>query len=113
MKVAIITRKETMDKCTGKGCMRAFFNKEDAFEGYPADTELVAFTHDGGDLEHKISRLKEMDVDTVHLSTCMRGKSDRYEELAYQLSRDFEVKGYTHGGKDGKNRKSINLKKQL
>ncbi|SHH79062.1 CGGC domain-containing protein [Clostridium grantii] len=97
MKIAIIVRKETMDKCSGKGCLNAFFKKIDAFENYDENTELVAFTHNGGDLEHKIQKLKDNNVQVIHLSSCIRGKCEDYEELIEKLSKDFKVVGYTHG----------------
>ena len=111
MKIAIIVRSETLDKCTGKGCLQAFFQRLDAFAGYAEDTQLVGFTQDGGDLEKKIAKLKELGVDVVHLSSCIRGKSADYEVLAQRLSRDFAVVGYTHGKFDGRTRQAICLER--
>ena len=31
MKIAILVREETMERCTVGGCLKAFFQKEDAF----------------------------------------------------------------------------------
>ena len=107
MKIAIIVRSETLDKCTGKGCLHAFFQRIDAFAPYDEQTQLVGFTQDGGDLEKKIAKLKELGVDVVHLSSCIRGKSDDYEELAKRLAQDFAVVGYTHGKFDGRTRQAI------
>lgn len=112
MKIAIIVREETMKKCTGKGCFNAFFTRIDAFEHYPPDTELAAFTHHGGDLAHKIEKLKENGVTAVHLSTCMRAKAPEYEALAQALSVDFDVIGYTHGSAQGKTRETVSILKQ-
>lgn len=111
MKIAIIVRSETLDKCTGKGCLHAFFERLDAFAGYPEDAQLISFTQDGGDLEKKIAKLKEVGVDVVHLSSCIRGKSDDYERLAKRLSQDFAVVGYTHGKFNGRTRQAICLEK--
>ena len=110
-KIAIIVRNETLHNCTGRGCLNAFFQKLDAFAGYDESTQLLSFTHESGDLEKKIATLKANGVDTVHLSSCLRGKSDRYEELAERLARDFDVIGYTHGSFEGRTRRAINLKK--
>jgi len=111
MKIAIIVREETMQKCTGRGCFRAFNQRIDAFERYKGmEVELVSFMHNGGDLDHKINRLREAEVDTIHLSTCMRASSDDYGQLAETLSKEFNIVGYTHGGKDGKIRKTISIK---
>jgi predicted metal-binding protein len=107
MKIAIIVRSETLDKCTGKGCLNAFFKKLDAFAPYAENTQLIGFTQDGGDLEKKITKLKELGVDVVHLSSCIRGKNDDYEVLAHRLAQDFAVVGYTHGKFDGRARQAI------
>ncbi len=111
-KIAIIVRSETLDKCTGKGCLNAYLNRIDAFASYPENTRLVGFTHDSGALEKKITKLKESGVEVVHLSSCLRGKCDKYEALAKRLSKDFTVVGYTHGALQGRTRKAICLPKQ-
>jgi len=110
-KIAIIVRNETLDKCTAKGCLQAFFQRLDAFATYDDQTQLVGFTQDSGDLEKKIAKLKELGVDVVHLSSCIRGKSDNYEALAERLSQDFAVVGYTHGKFEGRTRRAICLDK--
>lgn len=102
MKIAILVREETADKCIGKGCLNAFNKRLDAFSKYGEEAELIAFNHIGGDLDHKIKRLKENGVDVVHLSTCMRSKSDQYDSLTIRLSNYFKVVGYTHGTEIGK-----------
>ncbi len=113
MKIAIIVREETMRRCTGSGCMNAFFQRLDSFARYADcnDVELVAFTHNGGDLEKKIATLKKKAVDVVHLSSCIRGKDSNYEALARRLSEDFAVVGYTHGGEVGSTGPAIILEK--
>ncbi len=110
-KIAIIVRNETLHNCTGRGCLNAFFQKIDAFAGYDESTQLLSFTHESGDLEKKIATMQANGIDTVHLSSCLRGKSDRYEELAERLARDFDVIGYTHGNVEGRTRRAIILKK--
>ena len=78
------------------------------------EIELVGFTHAGGDLDKKIASLEKNGVTTVHLSTCMRGKNDQYEDIAARCAEKFDVVGYTHGGpvsKDGK--EAIILDKQV
>lgn len=104
MKIAIIVREETMMRCTGGGCMNAFLHRIDSFARYADrdDIELVAFTHNGGDIEKKIASLKKKAVDVIHLSSCMRGKDVNYELLAKRLSKHFNVVGYTHGEEIGK-----------
>lgn len=113
MKIGIIIRQETADRCTAKGCMKAFFNKSDSFERYKGkDIELIAFIHSGGDLEYKINKMKENGVEAVHVSTCMRGKYENYEGLIKELSNDFHVVGYTHGSEQGKTRAALNMNKK-
>ena len=108
-RIAIIVRKETMESCTGRGCLQAFFARKDAFAGYDATAELISFTHDGGDLAKKIATLKEYGVERVHLSSCIRGRGDNYEELARRLAKDFVVVGYTHGQEQGRIRDALML----
>lgn len=112
MKIAILINEDTSYRCTGAGCMKAFMQRKDAFEGYPEDTELMGFTHVGGDLDRKIERLIANGVDTIHLSSCLRSKYDQYEELAMKLSEHFSVVGYTHGKPVGKTRKTVHVKKR-
>lgn len=109
MKIAILVRKETMDKCIGKGCFKAFFGRKDSFKDYDDEVEIVGFTHHEGDLDKKIERFKNEGVDTIHVSTCLRGKYDGYEEMCRRLAKDFNVVGYTHGDRIGKNKDAIIL----
>lgn len=111
MKIAIIVRSETLDRCTAKGCMSAFFERRDSFARCDEKARLVAFTHDGGDLDHKIENLRKHGVDTVHISTCIRARRENYEELAQRLARHFDVVGYTHGSCEGRTRRAICLRK--
>lgn len=107
MKIAIIVREETLQKCTGKGCFKAFFSRSDSFEAYGSDAEIRVFTHEGGDFQKKLERMLAEEIDVVHLSTCLRGKSNRYEVLAKQLAEHFEVVGYTHGSREGKKENTV------
>lgn len=111
MKIAILVREETMQRCTGRGCLNAFFQRTDAFERYEGEIELVTFSHAGGDLDHKIAMLIKNGVDTVHLSSCMRGKAENYEVVAKKLGEHFNVVGYTHGSPEGKVKATMNIKK--
>lgn len=111
MKIAILVREETMLRCTGKGCLNAFFQKKESFARYQGEIELVAFTHAGGDIDHKIEMMRKNGVDVVHLSSCMRAKADNYESLAKRLAEYFDVVGYTHGSEEGKERATLIIKK--
>lgn len=114
MKIAIVVREETMKRCTGSGCMAAFFAREDSFARYAGqpDVELVSFTHNGGDIEKKIATLVKNGVDVVHLSSCLRGKDPGYAEFARRLSRQFAVVGYTHGEENGSSGPAIILDRE-
>ncbi|WP_026476500.1 CGGC domain-containing protein [Alkaliphilus transvaalensis] len=111
MKIAILVNESTMDRCTGKGCFNAFYQKIDAFQDYDSEIELIGFTHIGGDLERKISKLIDNGVEVVHLSSCLRAKYLEYENLAHHLAKHFKVVGYTHGSQKGKTRDAIYLDK--
>lgn len=113
MKIAIVVREETMQRCTGKGCLNAFFQRKDAFERYGDTIELVTFSHAGGDIEHKIEMMLKNGVEVVHLSSCMRAKAANYETLAKQLAEHFDVVGYTHGSAEGKEQPTIVMKKAV
>ncbi|KYZ76119.1 hypothetical protein AXX12_06660 [Anaerosporomusa subterranea] len=110
MKIAILVREETMQRCTGKGCLNAFFQRKDAFARYGDEAELVTFSHSGGDIDHKIEMMLKNGVDVVHLSSCTRGKSPNYETLAQRLAEHFDVVGYTHGPETGKERATVFLR---
>ena len=112
MKIAIIVRNETLNTCTAKGCLNAFNKRIDSFKEYDKDTELIGFTFESGDLEHKIKKLIKNGVEAVHLSSCMRAKSEEYENIAERLSENFHVIGYTHGSEQGKTKSAIILKRK-
>lgn len=111
MKIAILVREETMERCTGKGCLTAFAQRKDAFASYEGEMELLTFSHAGGDIERKIETMIKNGVEVVHLSSCMRSKGANYEELAQKLSQNFDVVGYTHGPENGKEQATIRIEK--
>ena len=111
MKIAILVREETMQRCTGRGCLNAFFQRKDAFGRYEDEIELVSFTHAAGDIDRKIEMMIKNGVDVVHLSTCMRGKALNYEALAKRLGEYFDVVGYTHGTEEGNGQVTMNVKR--
>jgi predicted metal-binding protein len=110
LKIAILVREETSAKCTGQGCLRSFFARTEGFARYHGiDVELAGFFHSGGDLDHKLAKMKESGVKVIHVSTCMRGKYDGYEKLVEKIGKDFDVIGYTHGSEHGKTRKTVSV----
>jgi hypothetical protein len=38
MKIAILTNEETSYRCTGRGCLKAFFNRSEGFSEHPEET---------------------------------------------------------------------------
>jgi predicted metal-binding protein len=110
IKIAILIREETSQKCTGSGCLKSFNQRSESFSRYQREEiQLVGFFHSGGDLEYKIQKMKDAGVDIIHVSTCMRAKHDDYEELLQRLGKDFDVIGYTHGSKEGKTRSTVSV----
>jgi predicted metal-binding protein len=110
LKIAILVLEETTARCTGKGCLKSFFARTESFVRYRGkEVELIGFFHNGGDLEYKLSKMKEAGVQVIHVSTCMRGKYEGYESLVKKLAGEFDVIGYTHGSEHGKNRKTTSI----
>ncbi len=110
LKIAILVREQTTQKCTGKGCLQSFFAKTESFARYQdTDIELIGFFHSGGDLDYKLAKMKEAGVQVIHVSTCMRGKYDDYRQLVEKMGKDFDVIGYTHGSEHGKMRETVSV----
>lgn len=112
-KIGIINCFEVSKRCSGSGCFKAFNNKSASFEEYNSDSELLSFVHCNGCSENSIEqvvakaqRMKEVGVTTIHLSSCIRSRCPWYEDFTKELSKNFEVIGYTHGSKDGKKKTS-------
>ncbi len=108
IKIAIISREETLQKCIAKGCFRAFNNYEDSFARYAGrDIELAGFCHEGGssetlreNLDSRIESFKAQGVTAVHVSSCLRSRSPHYDEIMSILGEEFDVVGYTHGSEN-------------
>lgn len=118
-KIVIFVCGEVAKKCPAYGCLRTFNEKVDSFEVYQEeDIQLVAFnTCPGceqdplGNLRNKIERFNKAGADTVHISTCIRGRCDNYEAFAKILAEaGFDVVGYTHGSPEGKLNNTICIK---
>lgn len=117
-KIAVFTCGEVSRKCPGTGCFRAFNTVSDSFERYcEEEIELTAYNVCPGcdnspleNLEAKIPKLLKHGTDTVHISTCIRGRCPRYEKFAEMLSEHFDVVGYTHGSPGGKKNNTVNLR---
>ncbi|GAB6192710.1 CGGC domain-containing protein [Desulfocastanea catecholica] len=110
LKIAILVREETALRCTGQGCLRSFFARTESFAGYRGmDVELTGFFHSGGDLDYKLTTMKEAGVQVIHVSTCMRGKYPGYQALVEKIGRDFDVIGYTHGSENGRTTATVSV----
>jgi hypothetical protein len=86
-----------------------FFRERTPLRDMRARLSLVAFSHADGDIDYKIETMIENGVEVVHLSSCMRGKAENYENLDWRLGEYFDVVGYTHGSEEGKARNIINI----
>lgn len=118
-KIAIYVCGDVAERCTANGCMKAFNNRGDAFSTYDEEIQMVAFNACNGcdkapveSLDLKIEKFLKAEVDTVHLSTCIRGRCDHYSTFAKKLSKHFNVVGYSHGSAKGKKDNNINMYKE-
>lgn len=120
-KIGIYVCGNISKKCTANGCMRAFNENKDSFSIYDeSDYKLAAFNNCTGcdeapmeSLLTKIEKFKKANVDTIHLSSCIRSKCGHYQEFVDVLSKDFDIIGYTHGSAEGKKNNNINKKKLI
>ena len=118
-KIMIFICGEVSKKCSANGCFRTFNEKADAFAEHQGESlQITAFnTCPGcsqdplGNLEQKIEKIKKSGTDTVHISTCIRGRCPHYEDFADILGNaGFEVIGYTHGSEGGKKENTLWIK---
>lgn len=118
-KIGIYVCGNVSKKCSGNGCTKAVNNNTGSFSNYDkSDYEVVLSSSCNGCNEEplgylldKIEEFKGNGVNTIHLSTCIRGKCDYYQEFVNELSKHFDVIGYTHGSAEGKKNNNINKKK--
>lgn len=109
-KIGIYVCGNVSKKCTANGCLRAFNDRQDSFSIYEGEeTRLVSFNNCSGcdedpleSLIAKIEKFKKAEVEAIHLSTCIRGKCKLYKDFVEELSKHFDVIGYTHGSATGK-----------
>lgn len=107
--VAVVQCELVCQKCPGVPCMKAFYDREGAFEGYPEDTKYISFTCGGccgmglasklENFTHKLKRYgwEKEDV-TIHLASCI--VSDNYHNPPCPhkdyLKSIIERKGYNY-----------------
>ena len=109
-KIAVLRCFNVSSKCSGSGCTKAFRNKTASFDDYDENAEMIMSIPCSECSEDSIKEvctsskeLQKQGVETIHLSTCIKSKCPYYNEFFEELSRDFQVIGYSHGQKKGKN----------
>lgn len=118
-KIGIYVCGNVAKRCTANGCLRAFNENADSFSEYhETEYKLVSFNNCNGceddpmeSLLQKIEKFKKANADIIHLSSCIRGRCEHYEEFVDELSKDFDVIGYTHGTAEGKKNNNKNKKR--
>lgn len=109
-KIGIINCFEVSKRCSGAGCFKAFNNKTGSFDKYKEqESQLVSFVHCNGCSDNSVhevllraEKMRAAGVEVIHLSSCIRSKCPKYNEFVRELSKNFEVVGYSHGKKKGK-----------
>ena len=109
-KIAVLRCFEVSNRCSGSGCTKAFRSKTASFNEYDDNLEMVMSIPCSGCSKDSLkevlissSELQKQGVETIHLSTCIRSKCPYYDEFFQELSKKFQVVGYSHGQKKGKN----------
>ena len=80
MSIAIMSCRKLVNKCTGTGCFRAYYENRDSFSIYKDKNDvLMSFfycigcketIHEDEDWNHKIKQLKSAEVYTIHIARC-------------------------------------------
>lgn len=107
MAIAIMACRKLVGKCSGTGCFKAYNNSKVAFELYGNNKPVLgSFFYCSGceetigkdeDWEHKITQLKNNNVDTVHLSLCVKVECNKYEKHEEMLKKEgFKVVHGSH-----------------
>ncbi|EKS4343862.1 CGGC domain-containing protein [Clostridium sporogenes] len=107
MAIAIMACRKLVGKCSGTGCFKAYNDSTAAFKIYENNKPVLSsFFYcigcektktKGEDWEHKISQLKKNNVDTIHLSVCIKVECNKYEEHERILkNRGFKIVNGSH-----------------
>lgn len=99
-KVAVLRCLKTSASCAGAGCLRAFYERDKAFEKYgEEDLRLMAmWTCNGcGDsmlenqegIRKKIERMKKLEIDALHLAHCTSKKNEEGEKTLCPVIKDI------------------------
>jgi len=106
-KIGIINCYEVSKKCSSSGCFKALHDRTGSFERYAGEeVQIISFVHCNGCGEETVGqvlaradRMREVGVDVIHLSTCVKSRCPQYEAFLHALSGEFEIVGYSHGKK--------------
>lgn len=106
-KLGIVNCYEVSKRCSSSGCLNALSERTGSFERYEGEeTRLVSFVHCNGCGERAVEqvvaraeRMREVGVEVIHLSTCIKSRCVQYEAFLKALSGKFEVVAFTHGKK--------------
>lgn len=108
-KIAVLRCYKVSKKCSGKSCVKAFKNKNASFKDCEDNSQMSITIPCSGctiDSTNEILastvELKTQGVERIHLSTCIMLKCPYYNEFLKELSKDFQVVGYTHALKNNK-----------
>ena len=92
-------------ECCGAWCFKSFNEKTHSFEIYKDMTlNLCSFFHCNGcgsdlvtALDYKITQLKKLDIDQIHMAKCIKVECSRYDEIKnFLINSGFKVIEGTH-----------------
>lgn len=105
MNIAIISCNKMTYECCGSGCFKSFNKKTNSFEIYKnTDITLCSFFHCNGcgsnletALEYKLTQLKKMEVEQIHMAKCIEVECSRYDEIKnFLITNGFKIIDGTH-----------------
>lgn len=90
MGIAIMSCRKLINKCTGTGCFRSYYENIDSFSIYKEKNDiLMSFfycigcketVYEDENWKHKIKQLKNSGVDTIHIARCIEVECDDYSK---------------------------------
>lgn len=108
-RIGIINCHEVSKRCSASGCLKALQARTGSFERYEGEEiQLLSFAHCNGCGEDAVAqvvaraeRMRDVGVEVIHLSTCMKSRCGQYEAFLEALSPRVEVVGYSHAKRPG------------
>ena len=106
-KIAILYCNKSGRVCTGAACFRSFYDRKKNFTQYEGqEVELSAYFHCNGceadkladpGFTEKLERMKQENVDKVHIATCIVHKCEQLDLLKQALaSQGISYEELTH-----------------